>query len=178
MGGCGWVLRGVGFLWGGRSFPQLVAARCHCAAAGLCVRSRTQLAKAHLPWNLKPCHAPRRITNQGKSYFLTYTADSAEEVATDYCKHKGYGGIGVMQPFTMPVGFAGEFRAISTVTMETCEGATCPIIGVVECVAADKQPLVKDANGNVGCGNSGGPRDSSKHVLKVCRGLKAMGSTR
>lgn len=36
-----------------------------------------------------------------------------------------------------------------------CKGANCRAYAVIECVQAGAKPLKPDANGNVGCGNTG-----------------------
>ncbi len=100
----------------------------------------------------------RRVTNENKNYLLGYTPDTAKAAADSYCRVKGYGSAGAMEQLTVPpqfVGGAGAWRTYNLVTKEVCNGAGCAAIGVVECVKDGAQPLAKDGNSNVGCGNTG-----------------------
>jgi hypothetical protein len=103
-------------------------------------------------------HDLRRLTNESKNYLLSYTPDTAKEAADTYCRHKGYGGAGAMEPLTVPPQFvpgAGAWRTYNPVTKVVCNGPGCAAIGVVECVKEGAQPLAKDGNGNTGCANTG-----------------------
>ena len=95
----------------------------------------------------------------GQTYLAAF-AEGAEEAtrsfALAYCQQRDakFGGVGMVRGGALPAALAPDHAAAlqtySPASRQTCSGADCPFVAVIECVPEGLQACPVDEAGNVG----------------------------
>lgn len=102
-----------------------------------------------------------RVTFKGREYFLAFVEKTARSTASQFCQSQQggpYTASGALRWHILPPRFSAQalqWRTFDPDAGELCTGEGCPAFAVVECVKEGAEPLVKDEEGNIGCGNTG-----------------------
>ena len=96
---------------------------------------------------------------RGRTYLPALPAGAEEATrvfALAYCRQRDakFGGVGVVHGGVLPAALAADHAAAlqtySPDSRETCAGAGCPFVAVIECVPEGQQACPVDEAGNVG----------------------------